>query len=77
MLDDPRTAPTSDGSNSITRDAKIGYVVNFLVGVLVTGLIGGLSSVDTSTWHGWWVPFVTLGISTALGWLTTYKARRR
>jgi hypothetical protein len=77
MLEDPRAASTSDGSNSITRDSKMGLVVNFVVGVAVAAAIGGLTSVDTSTWSGWWVPFATLGISTALGWLTTYKARRK
>lgn len=66
-----------DGTNEVPRDAKLGLGVNFVVGIAISAAIGGLTSIDTTTWSGWWVPFVTLGVSTALGALTTYKARRR
>jgi fatty acid desaturase len=66
-----------DGKNELARDSRAGLATNFVVGVVVSAAIGGLTSIDTTTWSGWWVPFVTLGISTALGAATAYKVRRR
>lgn len=66
----------NSGADNLARDSKLGLGVNFVVGIVVSAAIGGLTSVDTSTWSGWWVPFVTLGVSTALGALTAYKAKR-
>lgn len=77
MLDDPRTAPTADGSNSILRDSKLGLVVTFLSGIILNSAISAVTNVDTTNWHGWWVPLVSTGLATAGGWLTTFKARRR
>lgn len=78
MLNEPRAASTTgDGSNNLARDSKLGLGANFVVGLAVSAAIGALTNVDTSTWSGWWVPFVTLGISTGLGALTAYKAKRR
>lgn len=68
---------TPDGANHLARDSKLGLAVTFLGGVALDGAISALANVDTSHWTGWWVPFVALGASTALGALTSYKARRR
>lgn len=70
----PGTAPS--GKNDLARDSKLGLVVTFVGGVALDAAIGALADVDTSSWSGWWVPFVSLGISTALGALTAYKAKR-
>jgi len=70
----PGTAPS--GKNNLARDSKLGLVVTFVGGVALDAAIGALADVDTSSWSGWWVPFVSLGISTALGALTAYKAKR-
>ena len=66
-----------DGKDELARDSKLGLAPNFIVGIVISAAIGGLTSIDTTTWSGWWVPFVTLGASTSLGALTAYKARRR
>ena len=68
---------TASGANDLARDSKLGLAVTFLGGVALDAAIGALADVDTSSWHGWWVPFVALGISTSLGALTAYKAKRR
>ena len=75
-MTDPAVTTTGDGSNSILRDSKLGLAVTFILGIALDTVIGAASNVDTSNWHGWWVPFVSLGLSTAVGWLTTYKAKR-
>ncbi len=66
-----------DGSNSILRDSKVGLAVTFVLGVALDTAIGAVTNVDTSSWSGWWVPFVSLALATAGGWLTTYKTKRQ
>jgi hypothetical protein len=68
---------SGNGANHLARDSKLGLAVTFLGGVALDAAIGALADVDTSTWSGWWVPFVALGVSTGLGALTAYKAKRR
>lgn len=77
MYDEPRTAPTSDGSNTLHRDSRLGLAVTFVLGIGLDTAITALTNADTSSWHGWWVPFASLAISTAAGALTSYKAKRR
>lgn len=69
--------PKADGSDHLARDSKFGLAVTFVGSIVLDAAIGGLTNVDTSTWSGWWVPLVSVGISTALGALTAYKAKRR
>lgn len=64
-----------DGSNQLHRDSKLGLAVTALGGLAINAAIGALANVDTTSWSGWWVPFVALGVSTALGALTSYKAK--
>lgn len=71
------TTANADGSNHLARDSKLGLAVTFLGGAALDAAIGALADVDTSSWSGWWVPLVSVGISTALGALTAYKAKRR
>jgi hypothetical protein len=71
------TEPSGTGANELARDSKLGLAVTFVGGVALDAAIGALADVDTSSWHGWWVPLVSVGISTALGALTAYKAKRR
>lgn len=66
-----------DGTNELARDSKAGLAVTALVGLGLNAAIGALANVDTTSWSGWWVPFVSLAVSTSLGALTAYKARRR
>jgi F0F1-type ATP synthase assembly protein I len=68
---------TGTGANDLARDSKLGLAVTFVGGVVLDAAIGALTDVDTSSWNGWWVPLVSVGISTALGALTAYKAKRR
>ena len=68
---------TGTGKNDLARDSKLGLAVTFVGGVVLDAAIGALTDVDTSSWSGWWVPLVSVGISTALGALTAYKAKRR
>ena len=77
MEDYRGAASTTDGSNNLARDSKYGLAVTALLGLALNAAIGALANVDTTSWHGWWVPFVSLGVSTALGALTAYKAKRR
>lgn len=71
------STPTADGSKSILRDSKLGLAMTFVLGVALDTVITAVTNVDTSSWTGWWVPFVSLGLATAGGWLTTYRAKRR
>lgn len=71
------TTETASGANNLARDSKLGLAVTFVGGVVLDAAIGALADVDTSGWSGWWVPLVAVGISTALGALTAYKAKRR
>lgn len=64
------------GENNLARDSKFGLAVTFLGGVALDAAISSLTDVDTSSWHGWWVPFVSLGTSTAAGALVAYRAKR-
>ena len=71
------TSDTVTGANNLARDSKLGLAVTFVGGVLLDTAIKALTDVDTSGWSGWWVPFVALGVSTAAGALTAYRAKRR
>ena len=70
------TAHNRDGSNNIQRDSRLGLAFTFVSGVILDAVISAVANVDTSSWTGWWVPFVSLALATAGGWLTAYKARR-
>jgi hypothetical protein len=70
------TAHSGDGSNNIQRDSRLGLAVTFVSGFALDTAISAVANVDTTSWSGWWVPFVSLGLATAGGWLTAYKAKR-
>lgn len=70
-------ASRASGKNELAHDSKMGLAVTFIGGFVLNAAIGALSNVDTSSWHGWWVPFVSLAVSTSLGALTAYKAKRQ
>jgi hypothetical protein len=71
------TTARPDGSNSVLRDSKFGLAFTFLAGIVLDTAISAVTNVDTTHWTGWWVPFVSLGLATAGGYLTTYRAKRR
>jgi high-affinity Fe2+/Pb2+ permease len=71
------STPAGDGSKSILRDSKLGLAVTFVLGIALDTAISAVTNVDTTSWTGWWVPFVSLGLATAGGWLTAYRAKRR
>ncbi len=71
---------TADGKNRLFNDSKLGVLVVGAGTVVFDGVIDGainaLTSVDTSGWSGWWTTVAAAVVSTALGALTAFKARR-
>ena len=69
-----------DGKNKLFNDSKLGVLVVGAATVIFDGAIDGainaLTNVDTSGWSGWWTTVAAAALSTALGALTAYKARR-
>lgn len=70
------TTTSADGSNSLARDSKLGNLANSVLSGGLTALIGAISDWDWSNAPAW---LVTLGVPAAglaVGWLTSYKAKR-
>lgn len=71
------SGPSGDGSKSLAKESKAGLAVGFIVTTLLQILGAGLAGLDTSSWSGWWVPLVTVGIGTVSGLITAYLKKNR
>lgn len=72
--------PSSDGTNRLFRDSKLGLAVTgvgtLVVDAILTGVLDAATSVDTSGWSGWWTTVASAALATAVGVVTAYKAKR-
>jgi hypothetical protein len=68
------------GKNKLFHDSKLGVLVVGAGTVVLDGALDGaiqaLTNVNTSGWNGWWTTLAAAAVSTGLGALTAYKARR-
>jgi hypothetical protein len=67
---------TSDGSNHLARDAKLGNLVNSLGAGVVSAVVVWLGDIDWSSWPAWVVTLGPPAAGLAAGWLTSFKAAR-
>lgn len=65
------------GSGQIDRDAKLGFVTSFALTVAATAALGALNALDLTTVPGWAAGAATYAVTTAIGALTTYIAKKR
>jgi hypothetical protein len=65
----------SDGSNSVARESKFGLLTSTVLGIVATGAIGYLGTLNVSSLPGWAAEAGTLAITTAIGFLVAYKTK--
>lgn len=77
-MDPAKTAGSNaDGSYSLASESKVGLATGAIVTFGLQTIAQGLSGLDTSNWSGWWVPLVTAGIGTSVGFITAYLKKNR
>jgi len=69
-------ATQNDGSNQLTRDSKLGNLANSAGVALITAGIVWLGDIDWSGWPAWVATLGGPAVGLAVGWLTSYKAKR-
>lgn len=67
----------TSGQKSITRDAVIGQLTQYGLAVGATAALGALNALDLTTLPGWLTGAGTLAVTTAIGFLTNYLAKRK
>lgn len=67
----------ADGTKSITRDAVLGQLTQYVLAVVATAALGALNALDLTTLPGWLTGAGTLAVTTAVGFLTNYLAKRK
>lgn len=65
----------ADNGNGVKKESKYGLLVQFVLSVGATAVIGFLTTLNLSTLPGWLTAAATMAVSTALGWLTAYKTK--
>jgi len=68
---------TDSGQKSITRDAALGQLTQYALAVAATAALGALNALDLNTLPGWLLGAGTLAVTTAVGFLTNYLAKRK
>lgn len=72
-MSNPKNAGSNhDGSYSLASESKTGIATGAIVTFILQTVAQGLSGLDTSNWSGWWVPLVTAGVGTLVGFITAY-----
>jgi hypothetical protein len=70
--------PNGDGSKALTKESKVGQVVNFAVTTLAGGALVWLNGVNADSFSDfWWGPLAAAGIGTASGLLSAWLKRNR
>lgn len=77
MPNPTNAGPNSDGSHSLAKESKAGLAVSFLLSIFGTGAVDWLTSLDTSSWEGWWARAAVLLVSGAAGAITAYLKKNR
>lgn len=65
----------ADAGQGLKRESRFAIPAGFLATTLVGALLAALTSVDTSTLDGWWVPILSAAIGAGVAWLTAYKTK--
>ncbi len=65
----------ADAGNGVKKESKYGLLVQFVLSVGATAVIGYLTELDLSTLPGWLAGAATMAVSTAIGFLTAYKTK--
>jgi hypothetical protein len=77
-VSDPLNAgPNGDGSKSLTRESKLGHLVQLVLSAVALAGAGWLTDVDLSTLPGWAVATATVAAATVAGVLTSWAAKNR
>lgn len=71
------SGPVSNGSRSLARESRFGLAWSFVLLAGTDAAINALTSLDTSSWQGWWVRVAEAGVATAIGLLVAYRTRNR
>lgn len=69
--------PSHDGAHSLAKESKVGLAVTFLVTTVLTGVLGWLTNLDTSTWNGWWASAAVAAVATVTGLISAYLKKNR
>jgi len=70
------TSNSSTGENVLFRDSKLGNLVNSVAVAGLTALIGAVAEWDWSSYPTWVATLGAPAAGLAVGWLTSYKAKR-
>lgn len=65
----------ADNGNGIKAESKYALLVQFVLSVGATAVIGYLTTLNLSTLPGWLTAAATMAVSTAIGFLTAYKTK--
>lgn len=65
----------NDGAGTLARESKFGLLTSTVLGILATGAIGYLGTLNVSTLPGWAAEAGTLAITTAVGFLVAFKTK--
>lgn len=77
MSDPLNSGPNGDGSQSLTRESKLGHLVQLIVSAVALAVAGWLTDVDLSTLPGWAVATATVAAATVAGVLTSWATKNR
>ena len=69
--------PNRNGANSLAKESKAGIITGTVVTIAVNGALIWLTSLDTSSWTGWWAGVAAAGVGAGIALLTAYKKRNR
>jgi uncharacterized membrane protein len=76
-----QTAASVTGEKHLFRDSKLGLAVagigTVALDAALTAALETLTSVDTSSWSGWWTTVASAGLATVVGLVTAYRAKAR
>lgn len=67
--------PTT-GKYRIDKDAVKGQLTAFVLTIAATAALGALNALDLTTVPGWAAGAATYAVTTAIGFLTTYAAKK-
>ena len=66
-----------DGAKSLAKESKAGALVQLVVTIIGTGLLGWLANLDTSNWSGWWSAAAVAAVGAVTGLVTSYLKKNR
>jgi pheromone shutdown protein TraB len=77
MKERTMTDPNGDGSRSLTRESKLGHLVQLILSAAALAAAGWLTDVDLSTLPGWLIATATVAATTLAGVLTSWATKNK